>query len=160
TTGEGGMLTTDDPALAERISLMRLHGIGRDAWKRYAKTGSWFYEVQEAGYKMNMPDLLAAIGLAQLQKCEKFWKRRSEIAAYYQEQFSCIEELVVPPCGSEESLHSWHLYILRLQPNLLGIGRDAFIEELKAAGIGTSVHFIPLHLHPYYASRYGYTPES
>jgi dTDP-4-amino-4,6-dideoxygalactose transaminase len=160
TTGEGGMLTTDDDGLAERISLMRLHGIGRDAWKRYAKTGSWFYEVQEAGYKMNMPDLLAAIGLAQLQKCEQFWKRRSEIAAYYQERFSSVEELEVPPCGSDESQHSWHLYILRLQPTHLGIDRNAFIQELKAAGIGTSVHFIPLHLHPFYVSRYGYTPES
>jgi perosamine synthetase len=160
TTGEGGMLTTDDAGLAERISLMRLHGIGRDAWKRYSKTGSWFYEVQEAGYKMNMPDLLAAIGVAQLQKCEQFLKRRTEIATYYQEQFSAIEELQVPPCGSDDSQHSWHLYVLRLQPELLSIDRNAFIEQLKASAIGTSVHFIPLHLHPFYASQYGYTPQS
>jgi perosamine synthetase len=136
--------------------MMRLHGIGGDAWKRYAKTGSWFYEVHRAGYKMNLPDLLAAVGVAQLKKCDEFWKKRSRVAAYYREKFSQIEEVQLPACAVDPAEHSWHLFILRLRPELLSIGRDEFIEELKAAGIGTSVHFIPLHQHPYYIEQYGY----
>jgi dTDP-4-amino-4,6-dideoxygalactose transaminase len=159
TTGEGGMLTTNDDKHAERISLMRLHGIGRDAWKRYAKTGSWFYEVQEAGYKMNLPDILAAVGVAQLKKADLFWQRRREIAAYYREKLSQFEELELPPGERNGDHHAWHLFILRLRPELLSIARDEFIEELKASGIGTSVHFIPLHRHPYYVRTYGCTPS-
>ncbi len=159
TTGEGGMLTTNDDKHAERISLMRLHGIGRDAWKRYAKTGSWFYEVQEAGYKMNLPDILAAVGVAQLKKADLFWQRRREIAAYYREKLSQFEELQLPPGESNGDQHAWHLFILRLRPELLSIARDEFIEELKASGIGTSVHFIPLHRHPYYIRAYGCAPS-
>jgi len=159
TTGEGGMLTTNDDRYAERISLMRLHGIGRDAWKRYAHSGSWFYEVQEAGYKMNLPDILAALGLAQLRKCDKFWSRRKEIASYYQEKFSGFEEIKLPPTAPEGCEHSWHLFILRLKPDFLSISRDEFIQELKMMGIGTSVHFIPLHRHPFYARKYGYAPQ-
>jgi|SRR5579864_969017 len=160
TCGEGGMLTTDDEGYAERASLMRLHGIGRDAWKRYAKTGSWCYEVQQAGYKMNLPDLLAAVGLAQLRKCDHFWDRRRQIAAYYQTELSQIEELEMPPYAAAETSHSWHLFILRIRPESLSIGRDQFIDELKRQGIGTSVHFIPLHRHPYYSREYGYTSDS
>jgi len=159
TTGEGGMVTTDDNKYAERISLMRLHGIGRDAWKRYARTGSWFYEVQEAGYKMNLPDLLAAVGVAQLQKADLFWRQRREIAAYYQKELSQIEELELPPGESEGMQHSWHLFILRLRLDLLTITRNEFIEQLKADGVGTSVHFIPLHRHPYYVRQYGCLPK-
>ena len=156
TTGEGGMLATDNDQYAERAKMMRLHGIGGDAWKRYAKTGSWFYEVQRAGYKMNLPDLLAAVGVAQLKKCDQFWKQRSQIAAYYREKFSQIEEVELPACAIDPAEHSWHLFILRLRPDMLSISRDEFIEQLKAAGIGTSVHFIPLHQHPYYIQQYGY----
>jgi dTDP-4-amino-4,6-dideoxygalactose transaminase len=155
TTGEGGMLTTNDKRCAERATMMRLHGIGRDAWKRYARSGSWFYEVHEAGYKMNLPDILAAIGLAQLNKCDRFLAARQETAAYYQEKLGGIEELLLPPSGSNLAEHSWHLFILRLRSDLLNISREEFIEELKALGIGTSVHFIPLHRHPYYVRQYG-----
>jgi dTDP-4-amino-4,6-dideoxygalactose transaminase len=155
TTGEGGMLATDNDKYAERAKMMRLHGIGGDAWKRYAKTGSWFYEVHHAGYKMNLPDLLAAVGVAQLGKADKFWQRRREIAARYQQRFSTFEELELPPGNSSILEHSWHLFILRLRPDCLSINRDEFIEELKALGIGTSVHFIPLHRHPYYVRQYG-----
>jgi perosamine synthetase len=159
TTAEGGMLTTNQDDYAERISMMRLHGIGRDSWKRYARGGHWFYEVQEAGYKMNLPDVLAALGIVQLQKCDQFWKRRCQIAAYYQERLSGIEELELPPGESNDADHSWHLFILRLRPELLTITRDAFIEELKSAGIGTSVHFIPLHRHPFYIRRWRYEAD-
>ena len=159
TTGEGGMLVTDDDSYAERIGLMRLHGIGRDAWKRYARAGSWFYEVREAGYKMNLPDLLSALGVEQLKKADKFWHQRREIAAYYQRELGKIEELELPPGDSKDVEHSWHLFILRLRSGLLNINRDEFIEELKEAGIGTSVHFIPLHRHPFYVREFGYKPE-
>jgi dTDP-4-amino-4,6-dideoxygalactose transaminase len=138
---------------------MRLHGIGGDAWKRYARTGSWFYEVQEAGYKMNLPDILAAVGVAQLKKADLFWQLRREISAYYQKNLAKVEELELPPAESEGMQHSWHLFILRLRPSLLTITRNEFIEELKAAGVGTSVHFIPLHRHPFYVRQYGCSPK-
>lgn len=154
-TGEGGMLTTDNEEYAERATKMRLHGISGDAWKRYAKEGSWFYDVQYAGYKMNMCDVLAAIGCAQLAKCERFWERRHAIAKFYSENFSCFEGLQVPVSGHCETEHSWHLYILRIRPEVLALTRNDFIEELKKRGIGTSVHFIPLHLHSFYAQKYG-----
>jgi dTDP-4-amino-4,6-dideoxygalactose transaminase len=156
TTGEGGMLTTDDDECAQRIKIMRLHGINGDAWKRYSAEGSWYYEVVDAGYKNNMPDLLAAVGLAQLKKAEGFHRRRCEIAARYFDSFSGIEELQLPPQAETASDHSWHLFILRLRSQSLGIGRDEFVRELQLAGVGTSVHFIPLHLHPFYQQRYGY----
>ncbi len=158
TTGEGGMLTTDNDNYTARIRKMRLHGITADAWNRYAKEGSWYYEVEDAGYKMNMPDLLAAVGTAQLPKCEQFRQQRRAIAARYNQAFAALDELQIPPQETDASDHAWHLYILRLRPELLSIGRNQFIQELKAAGIGTSVHFIPLHLHPYYRNTYAYGP--
>jgi perosamine synthetase len=158
TTGEGGMLTTDDDAYAQRASLMRLHGISGDAWKRYSKDGSWFYEVQEAGYKLNLCDLLGALGSAQLKRCDQFMERRHLIANRYRARFAEIEELENPPDAGEDGQHSWHLFILRIRPGMLELDRDSFIRELKKAGIGTSVHFIPLHLHPFYAREYGYKP--
>lgn len=156
TTGEGGMLTTDDDEHARRAKMMRLHGISGDAWKRYSAEGSWYYEVVDAGYKNNMPDLLAALGVAQLAKAEEFHRRRCEIASRYLAAFSDLEELTMPPEGEDLSSHSWHLFILRLRPELLSIARAEFIAQLKHSGIGTSVHFIPLHLHPFYQQRYGY----
>ncbi len=156
TTGEGGMLTTNDDAYAARARTMRLHGIGGDAWKRYSKAGSWFYEVHHAGYKLNLPDILAALGVAQLAKCDRFWQERKQVADYYLKQFSQMEEVELPPAGVGPSDHSWHLFILRLREGVLDINRDQFIEELKELGIGTSVHFIPLHRHPYYVKEYGY----
>jgi len=159
TTGEGGVLTTNDDRFAERAALMRLHGIGRDAWNRYSSEGSWFYQVTEAGYKLNLCDILSALGAAQLKKCDAFWKRRCEIADLYRERLQGVEELEMPPLPGPGSTHAWHLFILRLRPEMLDIDRKQMIEELKKAGIGTSVHFIPLHRHPYYRDHYGCTPE-
>lgn len=157
TTGEGGMLTTDDQAYATRASIMRLHGISGDAWKRYTSQGSWYYEIIDAGFKSNMPDLLAALGLAQLKKAEAFHQRRCEIANLYLRRLSSIEELKMPPTGNVNTTHSWHLFILRLRTEMLARNRGDLIQQLKEAGIGSSVHFIPLHLHPYYRDRYGYS---
>ncbi|HZD94864.1 MAG TPA: DegT/DnrJ/EryC1/StrS family aminotransferase [Candidatus Sulfotelmatobacter sp.] len=153
TAGEGGMFVTSNEVYAQRAKLMRLHGISGDAWKRYSKEGTWHYDVMEAGFKMNMPDLLAAIGLAQLSKADWFYQRRREIALRYLSLLSTVDELEMP--GSSNG-HSWHLFIVRLRPALLGKSRQEFIEDLKHAGIGTSVHFIPLHLHSFYRERYGY----
>ncbi len=155
TTGEGGMLTTNDEDHAQRISQMRLHGIAGDAWKRYSANGSWYYEVQDAGYKMNLSDILSALGRVQLRKCDQFWKDRCRIRSLYDDAFGRLEELELPS-GSEGDTDAWHLYILRIHPELLEINRNQFIEELKKQGIGTSVHFIPLHTHPYYTRTYGY----
>ena len=158
-TGEGGMLTTDNDEYAERASVMRLHGIGGDAWKRYSRTGSWYYEVQDAGYKINLPDLLSALGRAQLKSATCSSNAAREISTYYNQQFQDIAALELPPGDSEDVEHAWHLYILRLRPEVLALNRDEFIQELKALGIGTSVHFIPLHRHPYWAKQYGHKPQ-
>lgn len=157
-TGEGGMLTTDNDEHAHRVAEMRLHGISGDGWKRYSDEGAWFYEVRHAGFKMNMCDVLAAIGCAQLEKCERFSARRQAIAEFYTESFSSLDVLEVPPAADEDTEQSWHLYILRIRPELMRITRNQFIEELRERGVGTSVHFIPLHLHPFYARTYGYRP--
>jgi perosamine synthetase len=156
TTGEGGMLVTSDDEFADKARCLRLHGISKGAWKRYSRDGSWFYEVLDAGYKLNLPDILSAIGSAQLVRADHFYQRRSEIASHYRDRFSQIESLEVPPDTGREGEHSWHLFLLRLRPSLLGIDRGHFIEELKKLGIGSAVHFIPLHLHPYYQHSFGY----
>jgi len=156
TTGEGGMLTTDHEDYARRAAEMRLHGISGDAWKRYSREGSWYYEVLHAGYKLNMTDMQSALGLAQLKKADDFAEARRELAQFYRDKLSHIEELELPEQASSENEHSWHLFILRLNSELLNGNRAVFIEELKKRGIGTSVHFIPLHLHPYYRDSYGY----
>ena len=156
TTGEGGMLVTSNDDYARRASLMRLHGIQGDAWNRYRKEGSWYYEVVQPGFKMNLPDLLAALGVSQLGKADAFHARRSQIAETYQRRLAHLDELELP--GSPENAqHSWHLFILRLRPELLTASKNEFIDELKKCGIGTSVHFIPLHFHPLYQQRYGYS---
>jgi dTDP-4-amino-4,6-dideoxygalactose transaminase len=157
-TGEGGMITTEDEALADRCRIMALHGISKDAWKRYTAEGSWYYEIVAAGYKYNMGDVTAAMGLAQLGKVERMWERREEIARRYNEAFGGVEELQIP-ADREDCRHSWHLYMLRLNLEMLTIDRARFIEELKGRNVGTSVHFIPLHIHPYYRETYGYRPE-
>ena len=158
TTGEGGMVCTDDHAVAERCRIMSLHGISSDAWRRYTAEGSWQYEVVAPGYKYNMTDLAAALGLAQLRKVERMWRRRAEIAATYTEAFGTAPELQVPSVRPGVR-HAWHLYMLRLHLNRLVIDRADFIQELSKRNIGTSVHFIPLHIHPYYRETYGYQPE-
>ena len=160
TTGEGGMLTTNDDAHAKRVGMMRLHGIGNDdAWKRYSRAGSWEYRVLEAGYKFNLPDILAAVGLAQLRKCDRFHEMRRSTAEQYRNELIGLEELELPPVGPDKSEHAWHLFIVRVKPDLLELDRDAFIEQLKEAGVGTSVHFIPLHRHPFYQQQYGVGPD-
>lgn len=156
TTGEGGMLTTDNEEYALRASRMRLHGISGDAWKRYSREGSWYYEVLDAGYKLNMTDIQSALGMAQLKKADDFQSARQEIADFYADRLSAIDELELPPARASGNQHSWHLFIVRIRPELLGIDRATFVECLKKLGIGTSVHFIPLHLHPYYQHAYGY----
>jgi len=157
TTGEGGMLTTESDAIAERVRIMRLHGIERDAWKRYSAEGSWFYRVLEAGFKYNITDIQAAIGLVQLAKCDEMSAARHAIMERYTAAFRVIPSLEVPEDQSDRK-SSWHLYILRLRSEQLSIGRDQFLVELKRRGIGTSVHFIPLHLQPFYQERFGYKP--
>ncbi|PTQ51203.1 MAG: aminotransferase PglE [Brockia lithotrophica] len=157
TTAEGGMLT-GAPDFLERASIFALHGMTRDAWKRYGKEGSWYYEVTVPGFKYNMTDIQASLGLHQLKKLPEFHRRRREIAARYTAVFSEREELVVP-VERPDVEHAWHLYVLRLNLSALTIDRSRFIEELKRRNIGTSVHFIPIHLHPYYREKYGYRPE-
>lgn len=157
TTGEGGMICTHDAKIADRCKRMALHGISKNAWNRYSSTGSWFYEIESPGFKYNMTDMAAALGLCQLQKAESMRDRRLEIATLYNEAFSNIEQFRVPPLNiASNDLHSWHLYMLRINPNTLKISRDHFIQQLRELGIGTSVHFIPLHIHPYYKDKYGY----
>ena len=156
TTGEGGMLTTDNDDLALRVTRMRLHGISGDAWKRYSKEGSWYYEILDAGYKANLCDLLAALGSAQLAKCDDFARRRRSISEIYRTSFVELEELENPPAPPDGIEHAWHLFILRIRPETMSLNRNQFVDELKRSGIGASVHFIPLHLHPFYRSAYGY----
>jgi dTDP-4-amino-4,6-dideoxygalactose transaminase len=152
------MICTDDESLAERCRIMSLHGISKDAWKRYTAEGSWYYEIIAPGYKYNMTDIASAIGLAQLHKAEQMWQRRHEIAQRYNEAFDAYPELQIP-ADDASCQHAWHLYLLRLNLERLNISRNVFIEALKARNIGTSVHFIPLHLHPYYRENYNYTPN-
>jgi dTDP-4-amino-4,6-dideoxygalactose transaminase len=157
TTGEGGMLTGDAEFLT-RARMISLHGMSRDGWKRYEKGGSWFYEVLFPGFKYNMTDIQAALGLWQLRKLERFQARRREVVAAYHAAFGDDPALEIPVTRPDVE-HAWHLYVLRLRPEALRIDRDRFIEELKARNIGTSVHFIPIHVHPYYRTRYGYAPD-
>ena len=157
TTAEGGMLTGDLDTI-EQARVWSLHGMSRDAYKRYSAEGSWYYEVVLPGFKCNMTDIQAAIGLHQLRKLPGFQSRRREIVRRYTQAFSKMEELQVPAERPEVG-HAWHLYALRLNLDRLTIDRAEFIRELKARNIGTSVHFIPIHLHPYYREKYGYQPE-
>ena len=157
TTAEGGMLT-GEPDLIERARVLSLHGMSRDAWKRYDKGGSWYYEVVAPGFKYNMTDIQASLGLWQLRKLEAFQRRRREVVKAYNEAFKDVDALELP-VERPEVEHAWHLYVLRLRFEALRISRDQFVEELKARNIGTSVHFIPIHLHPYYRDKYGYKPE-
>lgn len=147
TTAEGGMVTTFDAGLAERMRVLCLHGISRDAWNRYTDKGNWYYEVLEPGFKYNLSDLQSAVGIHQLRKLEGFLAVRREYVALYNERFGRVEELEAPP-GDLEGGHAWHLYVLRLRLERLRIGRGEFIEELRRRGVGASVHFIPVPMHP------------
>jgi len=157
TTGEGGMITTENDAYADHMRIMSLHGISNDAWKRYTSEGTWYYEILYPGYKYNLTDIAAAIGIEQLKKCDSFREARNRIAAIYNEAFTNLPEIRTPVCRPDV-LHSWHLYMIQLEPERLHISRNQFIEALKKENIGTSVHFIPLHLHPYYRNTFGYKP--
>jgi len=157
TGGEGGMLVTDLDDVADRARLMRLHGISADAWNRYGAGGSWAYEVAEAGFKYNLTDLAAAIGLVQLERLDDLADARTAIGTRYDAAFASSPMLERPPRRAGD-LHAWHLYVVRLNLGTLTIDRAEVIRRLGEAGIGASVHFIPLHLHPHYQQRYGYAP--
>lgn len=158
TTAEGGMLT-GAADLIDRCRILGLHGMSRDAWKRYSKSGSWFYEVLVPGFKYNMTDIQSSLGIWQLKKLAGFQKRREEIAAAYTQAFTANGLLETPTVRPHVG-HAWHLYVLRLNPARLSISRNRFIEEMTARNIGTSVHFIPVHLHPHYRDSYFFRPEN
>jgi dTDP-4-amino-4,6-dideoxygalactose transaminase len=157
-TGEGGMIVTHDPELAHRCRVMRLHGIDRDAFDRYTtKTPAWFYSVVAPGFKYNMTDVAAAMGIHQLRKLDRFLRRREDLAYRYDEGLRgfCLQ---LPAHAPQDEVHAWHLYVIRLNDDA-PVSRDDFIDAMSAAGIGTSVHFIPLHLHPYWRNKYRLRPE-
>ncbi len=161
TTGEGGMLVTDDAAIADRARLMSLHGISRTAWNRYAASGSWYYEIEDVGFKYNMTDIAAALGLVQLDRAVELLEARRDLARRYTARLreSRVADLIEIPTDAPDGSHAWHLYVIRLALGGLRIDRGQVIDGLKELGIGTSVHFIPLHLHPYYRRQWGYRPE-
>jgi dTDP-4-amino-4,6-dideoxygalactose transaminase len=153
TTGEGGMVVTRDAKLAQRMKTMRLHGMSRDAFDRFtAKVPSWYYEIVAPGFKYNLTDIAAAIGIHQLKRARAFQQQREAIASHYSRVLAALP-LVLPPGPPPGDLHSWHLYVVRLADEA-PISRDAFVDALFAAGIGCSVHYIPLHLQPYWRDRY------
>lgn len=158
TTAEGGMITTDDDDYTERMRIWSLHGISRDAWKRYSAEGSWYYEVSVPGFKYNLTDLQAALGLHQLARLESMTRQRAQLAARYQAGLYDLPQIELPTVRPGIR-HAWHLYAIRLQPDMLTINRAQFIEQLRADGIGTSVHFIPLHRQPYYRERFDLRPS-
>jgi UDP-4-amino-4-deoxy-L-arabinose-oxoglutarate aminotransferase len=155
TSGEGGMVTLSDGDLAQRIRLLRFHGISKDAWARYQSRGSPRYEVIEPGWKYNMLDLQAALGIEQLRKLNRFNARRAELAARYRELLDDVSEVRLLGRAPYEHVHSWHLLIARLVPSLIRTPRDDFMGHLTEAGIGVGLHFTPVHQHHYYADKYG-----
>ena len=158
TTGEGGMVVTRNPEIAKRCRIMRLHGVSRDAFDRYTSTKpSWYYEVVEPGFKYNMTDIAASLGIQQLKKAWTFQKKREEMAAIYDEAFRDLP-FILPPKAPSSDVHAWHLYVLRFRGEMK-ISRDRFIELMVEKGIGCSVHFIPLHLHPYWRDTYNLKPQ-
>ena len=144
------MITTPSKSLAARMRMLSLHGMSRDAWNRYSKHGSWYYEVVTTGFKHNLSDIQSAIGIHQLRKLDSFIQARARYAEMYNQVFADIEELETPPVGTD-CRHSWHLYVLRLNLPCLKIDRKGFIEQLRLRGVGASVHFIPIPLHPYFS---------
>lgn len=163
TTGEGGMITTENENWANRMKILRLHGISKDSWKRYNNENSWYYEVIEAGCKYNLTDIQAGLGIAQLKKLEWMWNKRKNIADKYNHAFNNSETILIPQIKPDR-ISAWHLYIIKILIENLKIDRAAFIKELLDRGIGTSVHFIPLHRHPFYRNSFSYDfkefPES
>jgi dTDP-4-amino-4,6-dideoxygalactose transaminase len=157
TTGEGGMAVTADADLASSMRLLSLHGLSQDAWDRYSGNGSWDYRILAPGYKYNMTDIAAAIGIHQLARAEDMRRAREAIAQEYLERLRDVEELELPPTDVDR-IHAWHLFPIRLRLERLTIDRNSFIKELGDAGISCSVHWRPLHLHPYYEQTFGWRP--
>lgn len=155
TTGEGGMATTESNELAERMRVLSLHGISKDAWKRYTAEGTWRYDILEIGYKYNLTDLQASLGIAQLRKCGAMWARRAALAERYNNALASVDAFEIPQVPLDVQ-HAWHLYVVQVNSSALRIDRNRVIEELKGRGIGTSVHFIPLHFHTLYQKQLGY----
>jgi dTDP-4-amino-4,6-dideoxygalactose transaminase len=158
TTGEGGMAVTTDERLAERMRVMSLHGLSRDAWRRYEKGGSWNYDIVAPGFKYNMTDVAAALGLQQLRRADALRVEREVVARRYLDALAGLDALELPPVPVDR-LHSWHLFFIRLRLEALTVTRDLFVQALGERGVQCSVHWKPLHLHPYYREVYGYTPE-
>jgi dTDP-4-amino-4,6-dideoxygalactose transaminase len=159
TTGEGGMAVTGNAELAQRMRLMSLHGLSQDAWERYSGGSSWDYRIVAPGFKYNLTDIAAAIGIHQLTRAEEMRRERERIARYYQEAFAEVAEIELPPDDANR-IHAWHLFPIRLRLEKLKTDRNQFIEELKQQGVGCSVHWRPLHLHPYYQETLGYRAEN
>jgi len=158
TTGEGGMVVTRDEALAARMRVMRLHGISRDAFDRFtSRTPAWYYEVVAPGFKYNLTDLAAALGRVQLARLPAFVQRRQQLAARYLRELAGLP-LVLPPQAPAGDTHAWHLFVLRLA-DTARVTRDEVVQALADAGIGTSVHFVPLHRQPYWRDRYALRPQ-
>jgi dTDP-4-amino-4,6-dideoxygalactose transaminase len=153
-TGEGGMLTTSDEDIANEARIYTSHGMSRNAWNRYSKGGSWRYEVEVAGYKYNMTDIQAALGMSQLSRLEYMQGLREKYAAIYNEELAGVTGVKTPVDGGL-GRNAWHLYMIRIEKDELDIGRDEFIDALNEMNIGTSVHFIPVHLHPFYKKTFG-----
>jgi len=157
TTAEGGMLT-GAPEMIDRAIIASLHGMDRDAWKRNDRTGSWRYDIVTPGFKYNMTDIQAAMGLRQLEKLAAMHARRRELVGLYDAAFAGTDAFDLP-VERDEVDHAWHLYPLRIREGALAISRDEMIEALRERNIGTSVHFIPVHTFTYYREKYGYAPE-
>jgi dTDP-4-amino-4,6-dideoxygalactose transaminase len=153
-TGEGGMLVTDDEEIAEKARVFTCHGMSHNAWNRYAKGGTWRYDVEVAGFKYNMTDIQASLGICQLDRLETMQKKREKLVKIYNEKLSGVRGVSIPTQNVYGS-SSLHLYIIRVDKNELDIDRDAFINEINAMNIGTSVHFIPVHMQPFYRSHFG-----
>jgi perosamine synthetase len=159
TTGEGGLVTTDDDRMIRRARLMSWHGINKEISARAPDQGAWYYEIEDVGWKFNMTDIAAAIGLHQLRRCEGLWKRRQRCAELYNQGLADVLELQLP-AAEPHVQHAWHLYVIQLDLECLSITRQQFIQLMKKAGVGTAVHYIPLHLHPYYRDTWSYRPDS
>lgn len=155
TTGEGGMATTGNAQWADRMRVMSLHGMSKDAWKRFSKSGSWRYDIVAPGFKYNLTDIAAAIGIHQLKKADAFWEARRKVAAAFTARLAGIPGILTP-VERPDRRHSWHLYAIRLVEADAGIPRDEFIDRMTEAGVGLSVHYTPLHMFSYYRERYGY----
>ena len=158
TGGEGGALATNDSKLADKVRNLSLHGMSKDGWNRYETGGKWAYDVTDLGYKYNMTDIAASFGLEQLIHIEDWHRRRLEIVKKYHHGMKSIDGIILPK-HVNGTVHAWHLYVIRIVPERWQITRNELIERINQRGIGTSVHYIPVHMYSYYIKKYGYKPE-